>query len=225
MDFTLEMIGRLVLASVLGALIGLERELHGRPAGFRTHLLVSLGSCLFVVTSIEFHHLYANTSGTGPIGADPGRVAAQVVTGIGFLGAGAIIREGTSIRGLTTAACLWVAAAIGLSCGIGLFTISLFVTAISLAALLLLKRVEGLLSRDMYTSIKVWADDLEGQLGRIEQILQECRLQVLTMSVERDLTTSSLRITYQVKVTSRDLARDTMDAVASITGVKRVKID
>lgn len=196
MDFTLEMIGRLVLASVLGALIGLERELHGRPAGFRTHLLVSLGACLFVATSIEFHRLYANTSGIGPIGVDPGRVAAQVVTGIGFLGAGAIIREGTSIRGLTTAACLWVAAAIGLSCGIGLFAIPLFVTAISLAALLLLKRVEGLLSRDMYTSVKVWSDDLEGQLERIEHILQECRLQVLTMSVERDVTAASLRISY-----------------------------
>ncbi|AAR35305.1 MgtC/SapB family protein [Geobacter sulfurreducens] len=225
MDFTFEMIGRLVLASVLGALIGLERELHGRPAGFRTHLLVSLGACLFVVTSIEFHRLYANTSGVGSIGADPGRVAAQVVAGIGFLGAGAIIREGTSIRGLTTAACLWVAAAIGLSCGIGLFAISLFVTAISLAALLLLKRVEGLLSRDTYTSVKVWSDDLEGQLERIEQILQECRLQVLTMSVERDMTAASLRLTYQVKVTSRGHACGIMDAVVSVAGVKRVRID
>src|SRR5919108_2868292 len=108
MDFTAEIIGRLLLASLLGGLIGLEREVHGRPAGFRTHLLVSLGACLFVATSLEFYRLYGNFSGIGPVGVDPGRVAAQVVVGIGFIGAGAIIREGSSIRGLTTAACLWI---------------------------------------------------------------------------------------------------------------------
>ncbi|MFZ3209642.1 MAG: MgtC/SapB family protein, partial [Geobacteraceae bacterium] len=101
--------GQLLLASLLGGLIGLEREVHGRPAGFRTHLLVSLGSCLFVAVSIHFYRLYGNFSGTGPIGVDPGRVAAQVVAGIGFLGAGAIIKDKASVRGLTTAASLWVA--------------------------------------------------------------------------------------------------------------------
>src|SRR5512145_438883 len=93
-DVTL--LARLLLASILGGMIGLEREIHGRPAGFRTHLLVSLGSCLYVLTSIQFYHIYGDFSGTGPIGVDPGRVAAQVVTGIGFLGAGAIIREKVS---------------------------------------------------------------------------------------------------------------------------------
>ena len=94
-DIQWHLFGRLLLASLLGALIGLEREIHGRPAGFRTHLLVSLGSCLFVVTSIYFYLAFGNISGTGQIGVDPGRIAAQVVTGIGFLGAGAIHpREG-----------------------------------------------------------------------------------------------------------------------------------
>ncbi|RQW76767.1 MAG: MgtC/SapB family protein, partial [Geobacter sp.] len=84
----LEVMAKLLLASVLGALIGLERDVHGRPAGFRTHLLVSLGSCLFVVISIDFYQIYGNFTGTVPVGVDPGRIAAQVVTGIGFLGAG-----------------------------------------------------------------------------------------------------------------------------------------
>src|SRR5512138_1460619 len=101
-------LGKLLLAAILGGIIGLEREIHGRPAGFRTHLLVSLGSCLFVLTSIHFYTAFGNFSGTQPVGVDPGRVAAQVVTGIGFLGAGAIIRERFAIRGLTTAACLWI---------------------------------------------------------------------------------------------------------------------
>ncbi|HWI41359.1 MAG TPA: MgtC/SapB family protein, partial [Verrucomicrobiae bacterium] len=97
------MLGRLLLASVLGGLIGIEREIHGRPAGFRTHLLVSLGSCLFVLISISMSRMYGDFSGRIPVGVDPGRVAAQVVTGIGFLGAGAIIRQGSAVRGLTTA--------------------------------------------------------------------------------------------------------------------------
>ena len=98
----LDIVVRLVVASVLGALIGLEREIHDHPAGMRTHLLVSLGSAGFTVLSF--------TAFAAP-GADPARIAAQIVTGVGFLGAGAILKEGASIRGLTTAASLWTVAA------------------------------------------------------------------------------------------------------------------
>ena len=132
----MEMVVRLLLASLLGGIIGLEREVHGRPAGFRTHLLVSLGSSLFVVTSIEFYKIFGNFTGNGPVGVDPGRVAAQVVTGIGFLGAGAIIKEKASIRGLTTAACLWVASAVGLACGAGIYGPAIMVTGLALISLL-----------------------------------------------------------------------------------------
>jgi putative Mg2+ transporter-C (MgtC) family protein len=110
----LEIAARLVLAAVLGALIGLEREVHAHPAGIRTHLLVSLGSALFTVLSI---YGFAAEGGTQSV--DPSRIAAQVVTGIGFLGAGAIIHYGTSIRGLTTAGSLWAMAAIGMAAGAG----------------------------------------------------------------------------------------------------------
>ena len=142
LSFDLITLGKLLLAALLGAIIGLEREIHGRPAGFRTHLLVSLGACLYVITSIHFYTVFGNFSGNQPVGVDPGRVAAQVVAGIGFLGAGAIIREKYSVRGLTTAACLWIAAAIGVACGVGLFGISIVVAILSLLSLLLLKKVE-----------------------------------------------------------------------------------
>src|SRR5881397_273893 len=101
---------RLLLAAILGALIGLEREIHDHPAGMRTHLLVSLGSAGFTALSI-----YAFPAP----GADPARVAAQIVTGIGFLGAGAILKQGVTIHGLTTAASLWVVAAVGMAAGAG----------------------------------------------------------------------------------------------------------
>lgn len=225
MEFNTDMIVRLLLASLLGGLIGLEREVHGRPAGFRTHLLVSLGSCLFVVTSIEFYRLYGNFSGSGPVGVDPARVAAQVVTGIGFLGAGAIIREGSSIRGLTTAACLWIAAAIGLSCGAGLFVVPLVVTTISLATLLLLKRVEGVLNRDTYNSVKVWSDDVGGQLERIEQILKAGELEILDLDVEKDIDSARIYFKFQVKLSKRRTKSGIVDSLVSVNGVRKVRLD
>src|SRR5256886_13610498 len=109
---------RLSVDAVLGAAIGLERELREREAGLRTHLLVSLGSALFtIVSAYGFHSFLA--SGSSVVRADPTRIAAQIVTGIGFLGAGAIIRHGLSVRGLTTAATPWVAAATGMAAGAG----------------------------------------------------------------------------------------------------------
>ncbi len=109
-----DLVFRMLVAAVLGAAIGLEREIHEHPAGMRTHLLVALGSAIFTELSI-----YGFGTGPGSPSIDPSRVAAQVVSGIGFLGAGAILKYGTSIRGLTTAASLWAAAAIGMAAGSG----------------------------------------------------------------------------------------------------------
>jgi putative Mg2+ transporter-C (MgtC) family protein len=125
---------RLALAAVLGGAIGLERELREREAGLRTHLLVSVGSALFTIVSAYGFHDFL-TSGQAVIRADPTRIAAQIVTGIGFLGAGAIIRQGFSVRGLTTAATLWVVAAVGLAAGAGYYSAAVITTALVLIAL------------------------------------------------------------------------------------------
>jgi len=120
-----------LLASViLGGLIGLERELRGKPAGLRTNILICLGSCIFTIVS------------TNLTGSEPGRIAAQIVTGIGFLGAGAIIHSGIGIHGLTTAAGIWVVAGIGMACGAGMYALAIFSTILSLIALLLLPMLE-----------------------------------------------------------------------------------
>lgn len=222
MTFEMTTLAKLLLAAFLGGMIGLEREIHGRPAGFRTHLLVSLGSSLFVITSIHFYTLYGNFGGTLPVGVDPGRVAAQVVTGIGFLGAGAIIRERFAIRGLTTAACLWLAAAIGVACGVGLFGLSMAVTVISLVSLLLLKKVEGMLKRDTYVYLRILTEDLPGQSGKIEALLAECKAKPLHSTIEKNLQTGELHLVYQVKYNSRDLCSDPVHTLASLAGVKRV---
>jgi putative Mg2+ transporter-C (MgtC) family protein len=125
---------RLAFACALGGVIGFERELRDREAGIRTHLLVSLGSALFTIVSAYGFHEFL-TNGGNIVRADPSRIAAQIVTGIGFLGAGAIIREGLSVRGLTTAATLWVVAAIGMSCGAGYYWPAAATTVLTLVAL------------------------------------------------------------------------------------------
>jgi len=129
-----EVLLRLALAAALGAAIGLERELREREAGLRTHLLVSLGSALFTITSAYGFHAFL-ASGQSVVRADPTRIAAQIVTGIGFLGAGAIIRQGLSVRGLTTAATLWVVAAIGLASGAGYYSAAVISTVLVLVSL------------------------------------------------------------------------------------------
>jgi putative Mg2+ transporter-C (MgtC) family protein len=133
MGLQLELSGRLVLAAILGAAIGLERELHDHPAGMRTHLLVSLGSAMFAVISA---YGYSSFFAANPTAQDsPQRIAAQIVSGIGFLGAGAIIQAGRWVRGLTTAASLWATAAIGLAVGSGEYILSLVGTTLIVLSL------------------------------------------------------------------------------------------
>lgn len=133
-----ELVQRLLLAALLGGLLGVERELRQKSAGLRTNILIAIGSALFTVMSYEL---------ADGVGADPGRVAAQIVTGIGFLGAGAIMRTDSGIYGLTTAATIWVNAAVGVAAGGGEYRLASIATGITLGVLLLLQPIEGLLER------------------------------------------------------------------------------
>ena len=135
-----EIIMRLVLSVILSGLIGLERQIHRRTAGLRTHILVSLGSCLIMLTSLYIFDIYKNE-----VPLDPARIAAGVITGIGFLGAGAIIRDREGVKGLTTAASLWVVAGIGLATGCGFYKAALFTTVLALLTLFFLRYVERIM--------------------------------------------------------------------------------
>lgn len=123
---------RLALAAGLGGAIGIERELRDRYAGLRTHLLVSLGSALFTIVSA---YAWTGFKFGGGVSYDPTRIAAQIVTGIGFLGAGAIMRQGISVHGLTTAATLWMSAAIGMTAATGFYTVAALATSVTLVVL------------------------------------------------------------------------------------------
>jgi putative Mg2+ transporter-C (MgtC) family protein len=140
-----ELIQRLILAAVLGGVIGLEREMRNKTAGLRTNILIAIGSALFTLMSIELGD---------PKAADPGRVAAQIVTGIGFLGAGAIMRTDAGIHGLTTAATIWVNAAIGVAVGGGEYHLAFIATGVTLVVLLMLVPLENWLDRRWSTKGK-----------------------------------------------------------------------
>lgn len=139
MSFDLIVSAKLVAAVILGAVVGFEREYVGKAAGLRTFSLVSLGSCLFTVLSVSGFQQFSHVPG---FAFDPSRLAAQVVVGIGFLGAGLIIFRGFRVEGLTTAAGLWVSAAVGMAVGLGFYMVALVTAALVLVIFFFLKRVE-----------------------------------------------------------------------------------
>jgi len=170
---------RLVIAAVLGSAVGFEREIHGHPAGMRTHLLVSLGSAAFTILGVFFF----STPGTQ---TDPSRIAAQIVSGIGFLGAGAILKYGTSVRGLTTAASLWATAAVGMAAGAGAWLVAIVTTVL---VVLSLGPLNWLIAR-MRTGqphpfrLRVQAVRLEA-LGEISRALTRNRIEIAAVSTQR----------------------------------------
>ncbi len=155
-----EFLLRLCLATLAGSLVGLEREMRGRLAGFRTHLLVCLGSALVMMVSISFAYVQWPEHNNHDIRIDPSRIAYGVMTGIGFLGAGTIMQSRGGIRGLTTAAALWCVAAIGLTIGLGLYLLGAMGTILVVTALSILDQFESLIPKPVYRRVVIrrpWA--------------------------------------------------------------------
>lgn len=138
-----EVVLRLLLASLLCGAIGFEREVRDQPAGFRTHILLGLGAALFTLVSAYGFESFTRAALRGSLQFDPTRIAAQIIAGVGFLGAGAIIRQGRDVRGLTTAASLWAASAIGMAVGAGYLFGATVATVLALATLLVLRRIRS----------------------------------------------------------------------------------
>ena len=166
---------RLIMASILGAGIGFEREIHAHPAGMRTHLLVSLGSAAFTVLSV---YSFAP--------ADPSRIAAQIVSGIGFLGAGAILKYGSSVRGLTTAASLWATAAVGMAAGAGAWLVGIVTTVLIVFSLGPLNRLIARFrsSRQHLFRLRIQASRLEA-LGAISRALISNGVEIAGVNTQR----------------------------------------
>jgi putative Mg2+ transporter-C (MgtC) family protein len=197
----LEVSIRLVVAAVLTGLIGLERELRERAAGLRTHMLVGVGSALFTIVSAYAWTDFVFSRESGTL-FDPTRIAAQIVTGIGFLGAGAIIRQGLSVRGLTTAAGLWVVAAIGMAAGAGYYSAALIGTGLVLVGLGPVRRLEGSSALRGLRQGRVLEVDLkpEHPIGHVLDALEERRARVNRVELEDEDDRRQLRLEVDLPV-------------------------
>jgi putative Mg2+ transporter-C (MgtC) family protein len=219
-----EFLGRLLLAALLGGAVGLEREIHGRPAGIRTYLILSLGTALLMVLSEHLLLAYrAHYPGLG-IQGDPGRIAGQAITGIGFLGAGVIIRYKDTIRGLTTAACVWLVCSVGLAVGAGFYLVGVAVTLLTLVALIGLKAGERRMRKDWFEDLKVVSADLPGQVKRIESLIVQHGFQPITSGLKRDAEKKELEATFQVKVRAVQPPREILQDLLDLEGVREVNL-
>ena len=179
-----DVILRLLVAGILGGLIGVEREMHHQPAGLRTHIILVLGAALAMCISINLSMQFHTTASNG----DPERLAAQVISGIGFLGAGAIFRFGAGVKGLTTASSLWTAAIIGLAVGAGYFLIGVITTAIVLFALKGLDLVEKRLIRGRMTrTIIIRGADRPGFVDEVKSALTNFDIAMKSISLQKNL--------------------------------------
>ena len=176
-----ELLLRVVLACVFGGIIGYERQSRRKSAGLRTNVLVCLGACLIMVLSQEiYQHVEGKTN------ADPARLAAQVVSGIGFLGAGAIMKEGLTVTGLTTAACLWVVAGVGLAVGGGFYSGAFITTALVFVTLGALSRLDNLVDHEKRIGLTIHTLDKAGQLMSISSCLEDLQLTIHGIKVKAD---------------------------------------
>lgn len=228
-DITPDVLLRLGLSAVAGALLGIEREHHGRAAGLRTTLLVCLAACVAMIISDGFYrHSFEETNTSGGWHPDPARLAAGVLSGMGFLGAGVIIRQSNHmIRGVTTAATLWFVTIIGLAFGSGAIGIGLVATAGSLAILTLVPSLEHLIKNDWYSDLTVSFISADCSVNGIVAALAPLGVKVKTIDLEEDLpggvSHATLHLRYK-RQGSPAFSDTILGSVRKLPGVIRIAL-
>ncbi|TWT16031.1 MgtC/SapB family protein [Planomicrobium sp. CPCC 101079] len=182
----IDIIVRLLLTALLSGLIGIERESKKQAAGLRTHVLVGTGSCLMMILSVTGFDPFLNMDNDA-IRFDPGRIPSYVISGIGFLGAGTIIVQRGSVKGLTTAASIWVAAGIGLVVGIDMYFVAILTTLIVLVTLHVLEKLERkFLVIGNHKVVIVIAEDQKDSFATISKIFEECQIEILEFEIDNE---------------------------------------
>ena len=216
-----EILLRVILGAALGALVGYQREIHHEPAGLRTHTILVLGSALCMTLSINIAQQFRLTALNG----DPGRIAAQIVSGIGFLCAGAIIREGFTVRGLATATSLWTMAIVGMTVGLGYYLTAVVVTLLILGASSLLNLIEQrYIHPHLTVGVTLKAEDRPGLLDEIKKVLAQKGRRILSLGIRRNLEDRNLAIEADIDTTQADPTGSLLDELSAIPGVHSFKI-
>lgn len=212
---------RLVLAVLLSGLIGMEREFKSRPAGFRTHILVCVGAALVMLTSEYTFEIYK-----GVANMDPTRLGAQVISGIGFLGAGTIIRQGASIKGLTTAASLWAMACVGLAVGAGFYAGAIIGSLIIYLTLIFLSKLGKVLeSKSSHLTICVEIDNTPGKIGEIGLLLGKhgANIRDIEFLNKEDMEDDDVTLKFVLKVPHSLIHEKLIKEVEELEGVRSVE--
>jgi putative Mg2+ transporter-C (MgtC) family protein len=226
LGWEMQMVIRLVLAALLGGLIGLEREVHGRSAGMRTQMLVGLGAALAMVVSLHFGEIYGMTSSDSTLRIDPARMAYGVMGGVGFLGAGAIIQSGLGIRGLTTAASLWCTAAVGLACGFGMFLSACVTALLTLFALGVLGVLDRYLPQHHYKRLTISvAGSATDAAERFRQMFVGMGMKVQDVHLTRNYQRDTSTLTFHVRMRSPSELEKLIHLADEQTDLRHLKID
>lgn len=213
----LEIFLRLAAALVAGGIIGYERERDSQPAGLRTHMILALGAALVMILSVNIGIKF---------GSDPARLAAQVVSGIGFLGAGAILRFGFNVKGLTTASTLWTTAMVGMAIGYGYYLVSLFAVVIMIIVLTLVERFEKKFVRvNVIRTVVVDVHEREGILREVRKTISKMADALLAFSVQKSVKNKHMRLEIVARFNRNEKLEDMLEVISSIEGVKGIKIE
>ena len=216
---TSEIVIRLLLGALIGGLIGFERQAHGRAAGFRTQLIVCVACVLLMIVSEYYHNLsYLDPS---YVRADPARLAAGAITGVGFLGAGVILKTGGNVQGLTTAACIWIVSAIGLAIGSGLYAAGLVTSVITIVALFMLRRVEKIMPKILFRAISIYANDSAKEEDIIAVLDKH---HVTVQNTDYEVLSELKEIVFYMKISfSHELpVKKLVDELASLQFIKKI---
>lgn len=225
----LELILRILSSAIVGGIIGIEREAHNRPAGFRTHILVTMGAALIMLISTQ------GFPGMGGL-YDPSRIAAQVVSGVGFLGAGTIIITGHEIKGLTTAASLWVCAGVGLAIGAGFYLGGLVTALIVFISLSVLSRLENKLVSRKYKVTSIVCRERPGLIGDLGQVFGKHGILIMALKINKNMVKEDnlsrsitgpaqydkIELEFTLKLNNQYNYEDFNEVILNISGVEEI---
>ncbi|MBN2773547.1 MAG: MgtC/SapB family protein [Prolixibacteraceae bacterium] len=212
---------RLFISFIVGTVIGIEREAHNQPAGLRTHILICIGATLIMMLSIFIPQVFTDFQN-----GDPGRIAAQVVSGIGFLGAGAILKFGADVKGLTTAASIWTIAAVGLAIGAGMYMISVIAVVIILFALTVMDVFEKKIFKErLLKKIEISIKKKNTDINLFKALFAEMDIKIIAAGLERNISDASDKLTFVVGITRKTNVQMIVEKIEANDGVVCVSVE
>lgn len=219
---TQEIVLRLVLGALVGGIIGFERELHGRAAGFRTQLIVCVAAVLIMIVSENYYHYIHGAESTLRI--DPARISAGALIGIGFLGSGVIIKSGYAVRGLTTAASIWIVSAIGLAIGGGLYFEGLFTAAITILALIVLRTIEEKIKTLRFKNLIISTPAFENVEETIKSLIEEYGFHIHSVNYEKSSSPNEIIYNFTISTRERNAKTHIFHKLNSLEFINSIKL-